>query len=81
MMALKKWLEGESKKLEMPLVQKEMLRETTLCGWIFNKNFPFSTAQCITKHLGIYMSMHGNAKHFGLKVIQEVGQYLEDLLG
>lgn len=49
MVALKQWLEGKSNKLEMPLLQKGMLRETTPCRWICNKNFPWSTAQCITR--------------------------------
>lgn len=58
MAALKEWLEGESEELQMPLVQKEMLREATVCGWVFNKHFPFSTAQCITKQLFIHMDVH-----------------------
>lgn len=63
MVALKQWLEGKSKKLEMPLLQKDILRETTPCGWVFNKNFPWSTAQCIIRQPDIYMDIHEEGKY------------------
>lgn len=47
MAALKQWLEGETEELQMPLVQEDMLWETTPCGWVDNKNFPFSTDFCL----------------------------------
>lgn len=61
MIELREWLQGWSEELEMPLLEKGMLRKTTPCGWIFNKNFPWSTAQCITKYkqAELYMNMRG----------------------
>lgn len=39
MSALKNWLQGEAVGLEMPFVQKDMLREHTICGWFDDAEF------------------------------------------
>ncbi|KAL6906732.1 hypothetical protein GGI43DRAFT_238716 [Trichoderma evansii] len=58
MVGLKQWLEGESEKLRMPLVNKEMLRGVacTSCG-VFdngNKYISFSIMECFIMNLDIY---------------------------
>lgn len=61
MNALREWLEGESKGLEMPFVQEDMLKEFAVCGWfIGNRNSHFlPIADEVTKQHIMNMDMHG----------------------
>ncbi|KAF3077418.1 hypothetical protein CFAM422_000688 [Trichoderma lentiforme] len=62
MSALKKWLQGESVGLEIPFVQKSILRDHTICGWFDTQPYWIPHPSEVTKqHIANYYELESES--------------------
>ncbi len=71
--ALKTWLEGGSAEFLTPLVEREMMRDHSVCGWFHSSSdFPHPVVQEVCTEYFMNMDVHDRATYLDRRYLREM---------